>query len=138
MQTRTNPKTWCVQDITNPHNKWEKIGQIMLVSYMRNEQMPHLEFFISDDYNHLRGQGIMSREVTRYLKHLKKWKWSKIIAVAKKDNIASQKILERNYFIKVSEIEDKYCYMTDLTFSKEKINKMIEIIYRDFPVKRNN
>mgnify|MGYP003122673421 CR=1 FL=1 len=133
MQTRTNPKAWCVQEIVNPDNKWEKIGKIMLVSYMRKEEIPHLEFYISDDFKHLRGKGIMSREVTKYLKHCKKWGHNRLLAIAKEDNIASQKILDANFFVRISKVDDNYCYMTDLNFSREKINKMISLTKRNFP-----
>jgi RimJ/RimL family protein N-acetyltransferase len=133
MQTRTNPKVWCVQEIVNPDNKWETIGKIMLISYMRKEEFPHLEFFISDEFKHLRGKGIMSKVVPKYLKDCKKWGDNRLLAVVKEDNIASQKILDANSFVRISKIDDKYCYMTDLNFSREKINKMVSLIKRNFP-----
>tara|TARA_R110000868_G_scaffold404295_1_gene682303 strand:- start:230 stop:646 length:417 start_codon:yes stop_codon:yes gene_type:complete len=135
-KTRVNPKVWCEQEILNPENKREVIGKIMLVSYL-TKTSPHLEFFIKDEFEHLKNQGIMSARVVKYLKFCKKWGHNKLLATVKKNNAASIKILEKNNFIRMMEVRDNYCYMVDLTFTKEKYRILQELVDKEFNRKKN-
>lgn len=63
-KARTQPKVFCVKEIKNiyskPKREWEIIGRINLVSYLRGNDIPHLEFTIFDEFEQWRGKGIMS------------------------------------------------------------------------------
>jgi RimJ/RimL family protein N-acetyltransferase len=131
MKKRKNPKSWAIKEIRIKEEK-DPIGQIMLVTYFCKENAPHLEFFIKDEFKHYRNKGIISKELPKYLKKCKKYDVTRIIAVVKKDNLASIKIIEKNDFIKIKEIDDNICYMTDLSFTKEKIIKMHDIMQKYF------
>ena len=136
MKTRTNPKSWCIQEIKNPVNKHEEIGQLMLVSYMRGKSLPYLEFFIKDEFETLRGTGIMSRELPKYLKYLQKWGHNQLLATVKRGNTPSIKLLEKNDFIRATEFNDNICYMIDLEFTKEKLLLMQKLSSQAFNRKK--
>jgi len=126
-KARTNPKTWLVEKI---YNNKKEIGQLMLVSYLTNSK-PHLEFFLKEEFWN---KGIMSKELSKYLKQCKKWHHFQLIANVKQDNIASIKLLENNGFVKMMDIRDTFVYLIDLNFTKDKLAKVINKTLEAFPV----
>lgn len=127
MKARTKPKIWAKKII---YKNYKEIGSINMVNYLTKESIPHLEFRLDEEYQ---GQGIMTKEVAKYLKERKKYnKHTRLLAVAKKDNIASQRVLEKNNFIKFTEMKEKFIYGIDLNFTKEQVNKAIEIVNKEF------
>lgn len=104
----------------------KEVGFIHLVKYNYGKNaIPHLEYEIDPKY---RNQGIMSRELVKYFKGLKKYEGvlsDKIIAVVKKDNQASMRILEKMNFSYFKEIENYYSY---IWCSKFKIKEITEVI----------
>lgn len=137
MKDRKNPKVWFKVPIyTRTTKKYEQIGEIFLVDYLCGKNIPHIEFEIYDKYKEYRNQGIVSKEIIKFLKLCKKWNHHKLIAVVKCDNLASIRILEKNDFIRVSYIRDNYGYMIDLSFNKETVMKMQEFINKKFNHKR--
>lgn len=130
IKDRAQPKIWLRKEINNPKNKREIIGQIMCVSYLTGTSSSHLEFEISN--KNFRKRGIMSLEVKKYLKYLKKCGVGKLLAVVKIDNIASIKILEENNFIKISKVRNNFWYVIDLTFTRQEVIKIQELIFNNF------
>lgn len=138
MKIRTNPKIFFKEEIKNIYSKpkraWEVIGRINFVSYTYGEkQVDHLEFFLEEEH---RGKGIMSIELPKYLKHRKKWGTTRLLAVVKKDNIASIKLLEKNDFVRFQEFEEEFIYLTYLIFTKSDVKKTIDLVKKGFP--KNN
>ncbi len=79
------------------------IGRIQLVYYGEGSKIPHIEYKIFDEFKELRNKGIMSKELPKYLKYLKKYEHKRCIAIIKHDNeykVASSKLLQKNGFIK--------------------------------------
>ncbi len=85
-------------------------GRINLVKY-RGQSLPHLEFEIEEKF---RGKGIMSKELPKYLKWMKSEGQNRLLAVVKQDNIASQKLLEKNHFHKIATFETTFSYAVAL------------------------
>lgn len=135
MKTRSKPKVWLEKDIyniyTKPRGPWKAIGSINLVDYMRGECIPHIEFRIKNEFSEYRNKGIMTAELKKYLKLCKKWGHNRLIANVKKDNTPSIRVLEKNNFIKMTEIRDSLVYVIDLTFTKPQVVKAIEILYKE-------
>jgi RimJ/RimL family protein N-acetyltransferase len=113
-----NNNIYLEKTFTAPDNNLE-IGSFMLVDYLGEESTPHIEFEIFDQFKEYRNQGIVSKEIIEYLKLCNEEGYHRLIAVAKEDNLASMRILEKNNFIMVSKFEDNVCYVTDLRVSKE-------------------
>ncbi len=132
MKARNQPKVWSKHEITTT-KLWEKIGYIQLVSYLRADTTPHLEYSIDEGH---RNQGIMSRELPKYLKKCKKYDNNQLIAVVKKDNLPSIKLLEKNGFFRVGEIDDKFSYVIDLRLTTEIIAAKLKTMKQAFPDRR--
>ena len=86
------------------------IGSIMLVNYS-NKPMSHIESQLDKEYQ---GRGIIARELPKYLKSCKKAGYQKIMAVVKKDNSPSYRLLEKNNFVKLQELDETFCYIAHL------------------------
>jgi RimJ/RimL family protein N-acetyltransferase len=129
MKARNIPKIWCVHKI---FIKREEVGYIQLVSYLTGGAKPHIEYHVKAKYQH---QGIMSKELPKYLKYYQKYN-PQLIAVCKNDNIASMRILEKNGFIKIKNIDDNICYIRDSRFTPEIIEKMVRIQKESFPIEQ--
>jgi len=82
-------------------------GHIKLVSYY-NSLLPHLEFEIKEEY---RQKSLMTQHLPIYLQQLKEKNITSLIALVKKDNLVSKKLLEQNNFIKLTEINKCICYI---------------------------
>jgi RimJ/RimL family protein N-acetyltransferase len=111
MKCRVNPRIYCKTIIRRNH---KDIGRINLVKYLCGG-LPHLEFSIDDDY---RGKGIMSEELPKYLKNRALYQ-PRMLAVVKKDNVASCKVLEKNGFIKFGNFDEEFLYIAALDLTKE-------------------
>ena len=122
MKARMNPKVWSKHEITTT-KRWETIGYIQMVSYLTGKSTPHLEFAIDEAYQN---QGIMSKELPKYLKRCKKYDNNQLIAVVKKDNVASRRLLEKNGFINVGNIDDNVTYIIDLRLTPEIIEAEVK------------
>ena len=120
MKVRKTPKAWGKQDI---YIKREKVGYIQLVSYMTGNAKPHIEYYIKPEY---RNQGIMSRELPKYLKFHKEYN-PQLIAVVKPDNVASVRLLQKNGFVKITTMNDSDCYIRDAKHTPEMVKKMLEM-----------
>lgn len=82
-------------------------GHIKLVSYY-DSLLPHLEFEIKEEY---RQKGLMTQHLRIYLQQLKEKNITSLIALAKKDNLISKRLLEQNNFIELTEINECICYI---------------------------
>jgi predicted acetyltransferase len=82
-------------------------GYIKLVSYY-NSLLPHLEFEIKEEY---RQKGLTTQHLPIYLQQLKEKNITSLIALVKKDNFVSKKLLEQNNFIELTEINECICYI---------------------------
>lgn len=102
MKERITPKIFCKEIIKR--NK-EDVGRINLVKYLVSG-LPHIEFEIFEGF---RGRGIMSEELPKYLK--KYAPYHRMLAIVKKDNEASIKILEKNRFIKFATQDTTLTYI---------------------------
>jgi RimJ/RimL family protein N-acetyltransferase len=99
----------------------KEIGRVNLVC---NGQYPQIEYDLNEEYWN---QGIMTKAVKEYLQIIKN-KFPKIIALVKDKNHASQKVLEKNGFVKVTTFNATLTYIIDLEASEEKQKIMRELI----------
>lgn len=133
MRERAKAKIFLKKEIKNiyskPKKQWQQIGRINLVNYCTGEDaIPHIEFELDEEW---RNQGIMSKELPKYLKLCKKYEHSRLIAIVKPDNAASIKILEKNGFIKFGSYTDNtLVYIIDLKIFKH-INVFHEKIVKN-------
>ena len=104
------------------------IGYLRLIKQQRNG-LPHLEYSLIEEYWN---QGIMSIELPKYLKKCKKLDIPRLVALVKKDNEASIKLLEKSCFIKIATFDDAFGYvlaqdlMVEITnFNKKAVRSMI-------------
>jgi len=104
------------------------IGYIRLTKQQRNG-LPHLEYSLIEEYWN---QGIMSVELPKYLKKCKRLDIPRLVALVKKDNEASIKLLEKSCFIKITTFDDAFGYvlaqdlMVEITnFNKKAIRSMV-------------
>lgn len=97
------------------------IGYIRLIKQQRNG-LPHLEYSLIEEYWN---QEIMSIELPKYLKKCKRLGIPRLIALVKKDNEASIKLLEKSSFIKIATFDDVFGYVLarDLMGEIKKFNK---------------
>lgn len=120
MRQRAKPKIWMKHIIKNKH---DEIGYIQLVSYYTRDATPHLEYEINEEF---RGQGIMTRELPKYLKRCKKYEWNQLVAVVESDNLISQKLLEKNGFLKLLSKNDYISYIIDLNINRKDIQRILD------------
>ena len=93
------------------------VGYIKLVSYY-DSLLPHLEFQIQEEY---RQKGLMTQHLPIYLQELKEKNITSLIALVKKDNLVSIKLLEQNNFIELTEINKCICYFRTKYYEMEEI-----------------
>ncbi|HDY66314.1 MAG TPA: N-acetyltransferase [Candidatus Scalindua sp.] len=132
MKPRTQPKVFMrhkIFDKLDSYNR-EQIGYIQLVSYLRGDTTPHIEYKINETD---RAQGIMSRELPKFLKKCKKYDENQLIALVEKNNIPSIKLLGRNNFIFFKDVGEELAFVIDLRLTKDMIDKAVQIIKRSFP-----
>ena len=97
------------------------IGYLRLTKQQRNG-LPHLEYSLIEEYW---DQGIMSIELPKYLKKCKRLDIPRLVALVKKDNKASIKLLEKSCFIKIATFDDAFGYVLaqDLMVEIKQFNK---------------
>jgi RimJ/RimL family protein N-acetyltransferase len=97
------------------------IGYIRLIKQQRNG-LPHLEYSLIEEYWN---QGVMSIELPKYLKKCKRLDIPRLVALVKKDNEASIKLLEKSCFIKIATFDDAFGYVLaqDLMVEIKEFNK---------------
>lgn len=122
-----NAKIYFEKTFTAPDSNLE-IGRFILVIYFGREKLPHLEFEIFDEFKQYRNRGIVSREIVKYLKACKENRYNKLIALVKKDNLASMRILEKNNFIRFSQINDNISFIINLDCTKKILTAMQEFV----------
>jgi len=125
MKLRTNPKVFGKQEVKKGT---ETVGYIQLVDYLRGSTVAHLEYEVDELH---RNQGIMTREIKKYFKWCKKWGHNHLLAIVKEGNIPSIKLLESNGFIRMTDIDDKRCYIIDLNLTADIIEKIVRKIETD-------
>jgi RimJ/RimL family protein N-acetyltransferase len=96
---------------------------------MQGKTAPHIEYEIDEEY---RNQGVMTRHLPKYLNYCKKEEINQLLAIVKKDNIYSQRLLEKNDFVMLNELEDEFCYAIDLRLTKTITLEIMKKIKRDF------
>ena len=97
---------------SRPRRQWEDIGKIILVNYFISENpIFFIEYEIDQQW---RNQGIMSKELPKYLKYCKKHGFNRLVALVKENNLASIKLLEKNGFLKSKKIDNIISYVTHL------------------------
>lgn len=137
MEERMRSKIFLKREIRNiyskPKRQWQNIGRINLVSYYKSKNdISHLEFELNEEW---RNQGIMSKELPKYLKYCKKYGHNRLIALVKENNLASIKLLEKNGFLKFKKIGDIIFYIIhlDIRYSKmlEKIIKTTHYLTKE-------
>ena len=104
----------------------EEIGEIFLTNFSDKKGIKNIEFKIFDDYEHYKNKGIMTKAVADYLQYCKEGNINRLIAVVKKDNIASVRVLEKNNFAKLQELEKFYIYVINLRFEPDFTKKTIQ------------
>ena len=96
-------------------------GFIQLVVYYDNLELPHIEYWLAPEYRRL---GIMSRELPKYLGFCNSLEYRAFVALVKKDNAASQKLLIKNKFTKIAARKDNI----EVYIFSPKLNKMAKEI----------
>lgn len=115
MKEKVKPKVWMKHSIKN---KNDIIGYIQLVEYYTNGSIPHIEYEVNSKF---RSQGIMTKELPKYLRRCKKWGHNRLLGIVESNNVISQKLLERNGFFKLLSANDYVSYIIDLNISRKDI-----------------
>ena len=113
--TEKEPTVICKTPIGNEN---EIIGYFQLVDYHTDRSIPQLEYSLNEKH---RGNGILSRELPKYLKLCRENGYTKLIANTENDNEISIHLLEKNGFIKIAEFRNITCYVIDLNLTKEQL-----------------
>lgn len=131
---RHKPKVWMKNDIMQ---KRDKIGYIQLVNYeLGKYPIPQIEYHLNKDY---RNQGIMSRELPKYLKKCKSYHkrygqyehpCNRMVAIVEKENIASIKLLDKNGFFKIKDFDNHYSYIAQLDLNIKFVEQMTNYFYQ--------
>lgn len=128
MKCRAKPKTWMEKEIMYDG---DVIGAIKLVDYMQGNATPHIEYWVDNKHA---DNGVMSRELPKYLKMCKKYEVYQMIALVRNDNKKSIHLLEKNGFIRIKTIDDITSYIIDLCATPEMVEKTIKKIREIFPI----
>ena len=123
-----NAKIYFEKRFKAPNSNLE-IGRFILVNYFGEERLTHIEFEIFEEFKKYCNQGIVSKEIVKYLKLCKKHGHNRLTAIVKDDNFASIRILKKNNFIKISQLKENVCFVIDLKFTKKKLMAMQKVIY---------
>lgn len=120
MREKAKPKVWMRHIIKD---KNIEMGYIQLVEYYTKGSTPHIEYEIKEEF---RNQGIITRELPKYLKRCKKREHNHLLAIVESDNLISQKILEKNGFLKLLEKNDYISYIIDLNINQKDIQFILD------------
>jgi len=118
MKPLQKPKAYAIHPILI---NGREVGCIQLVRYGQDDEKPHIEFALQQEY---RNQGIMGRELPVYLKRIAK-KYPRLIALVKEDNAASIKLLQNNGFCPLTFVDDTICYVIDLNCDKALLHELM-------------
>lgn len=102
-----------------------EIGHIFLVENPSLPEIPEIQYRLDKDF---RKKGIMSREIRKYIARCKKFGIQRMIAVVKKNNRASLKLLIENNFVKISESEKLDIFALDFIYGKRAMEKAVDQI----------
>jgi RimJ/RimL family protein N-acetyltransferase len=97
---KTNPESFFHRDLNGK-------GYIRLVRYY-DSQFPHIEYGISDGSRY---QGIMSKELPKYLNDCSKQGHEVLLAIVMPNNIPSIKLLNKNNFVFFKNLDGKLVYI---------------------------
>lgn len=120
MKTRHLPKVWMKHHIVTKGR--EGVGYIQLVDYMCGKSVPHIEYALDVEYQQ---RGIMSYELPKYLKMCKKREIYQMMALVRKNNAASIRILEKNGFVKIKDIDNTTSYLIDIRITPDIAEEII-------------
>lgn len=84
------------------------IGRINMITYSNSSEIPHVEYDLDDEYHN---QGIMTKELIKYLEEYTKKGFNKLLAVVEEENNASKRVLEKAGFIKFEKIRKYQTYL---------------------------
>ena len=132
---RHKPRVWMKHDIKL---KRDEVGYIQLVDYELGKKcIPQIEYHLEEDY---RNQGIMSKELPKYLKKCKSFHKrygqyghprNRMVAIVEKGNTPSVKLLERNGFFKIKDFDNHHSYIAQLDLNVDIIEKMAKYFYQN-------
>jgi RimJ/RimL family protein N-acetyltransferase len=123
-----------MKHITN-YRKIFMLGKVIgSVKLVEGEGLPQLEYELDEEHWN---KGIMTNFLKGYLEHIK-GKHPKILAVVKKSNIASQRVLKKCGFLLLTELRDYFTFVNDLQASEEKKKIMRELLNAGFVEKIKN
>ena len=101
----------------------KEIGNICILQYPEINRWS-LQYEVDPEY---RNQGVMSRELPLFLQECKDKGFNQIVAMVKKDNLPSIKLLEKNGFVEFKTINDTITYIIDLRVNKEESLEMVKM-----------
>jgi len=102
----------------------KEIGYIQLVEHA----IAQIEYYLDEEYCN---KGIMTRELKIYLDEIKD-DFPKVIALVEKENIASQKVLEKCEFILMTTSGNYFVYVNDLQADKRLKDIMQDLVNKGF------
>ena len=105
------------------YDEYHSIGNIRILQYPEIERW-FLQYEVDAEY---RNQGVMSRELPLFLQECKTKGFNQILAMVKKDNLPSIKLLEKNGFIEFKIINDTITYIIDLRVNRAESLEMVKM-----------
>lgn len=102
----------------------KEVGYIQLVQ----REIPQIEYQLDEEHWN---KGIMTKELKGYLKRIKN-KFPKLLAIVEKENLASQRVLEKCGFILMTKNNKHLIFVNDLQANSEKKKIMRELIEQGF------
>lgn len=102
----------------------KEIGYIQLVEH----DITQIEYYLDEEHCN---KGIMTRELKIYLNEIRD-NFPKIIALVEKDNIASQKVLEKCEFILMTTSGNYFVYVNDLQADRRLKDIMQDLVNKGF------
>lgn len=101
-----------------------EVGYIQLVEH----SIAQIEYYLDEEHCN---KGIMTRELRKYLDEVRD-NFPKIIALVEKENIASQRVLEKCEFILMTTSGNYFVYVNDLQADKRMKEIMQDIVDKGF------
>jgi len=101
----------------------EFVGYIQLVNYS-GCRAPHVEYKI---YKQFRRKGFMTVHFPIFLKGCADMGFNQLVAIVKKNNSPSKKILKKNGFFLAKDMGDNLAYIVDLRLNKNN-SEFIKIV----------
>ena len=120
LDLKTNSKSFFLHNL--PANR----GFLRLVNY-GDCRVPHIEYGVNDGFRY---QGIMSKELPKYLENCAKNGHDVLLAVVISNNIPSIKLLKKNNFVFVQAFGEKHTYIWHNSFKKSQMKEMISEVLK--------